>query len=129
MGQVYRHLLGERSLVPAQLEPWADSWVAIVDDEPVGVGLSQEDQVCDLWLLPGARGYRIGSRLLALLEGEISQRGFARARLRVVAENQMARDFYRTQGWCEADQFSHEKLGFPMLNLYKDLKEIEGESS
>ena len=127
MGQVYRHLLGGRSLVPPALEPWADSWIALLDGDPVGVGMSHEDLVSDLWLLPRARGHHIGSRLLDRLEGEVRERGYPRARLRVVADNESARAFYRARGWREAARFDHEKLGFQMLNMYKDLDCNEGD--
>ena len=127
MRQVYRHLLGEQSLVPVDLEPWRQSWIALVNEEMMGVGRSLDDRVCDLWLLPQARGMGLGSGLLQRLETEIASRGHARARLRVVAENESARAFYRAHGWQEADGFAHEKLGIPMMNLYKTLppKQLE----
>ena len=112
--------------IPA-LEPWADSWIATVDSETVGVGMCRDDLISDLWLLPQARGHRIGTRLLAQLETEMCECGHTQGRLRVVASNLAARRFYRSCGWYEADQFQHETLGFPMLNMYKRFTDTEGE--
>jgi GNAT superfamily N-acetyltransferase len=121
MNMLYRHLPAGVSLVPPQLEPWQHSWIALVADEIVGVGRTADDRVSDLWLLPQARGKQVGSRLLERLEAEIEQRKHAQARLHLVAENTPARAFYRVRGWREADSFAHEKLGIPMINMYKPL--------
>ena len=121
MAQVYRHLLGGVSLVAPEPEPWKNSWVALVDDVIVGVGMTRDDRVTDLWLLPQARGHRLGSQLLSLLEAEIKARDHCEARLRVVAENTRARAFYRARGWIEGDEFAQEQLGIPMLNMHKPL--------
>ena len=121
MGQVYAHLLGDISLVPTDPAHWQNSWVVVTNTRLLGVGMTQLDQVRDLWLHPQARGLNLGSRLLEILESEILQRGYARAKLRVVAENSPARAFYTARGWQEKDAFAHEKLRIPMLNLSKEL--------
>ncbi|MDC1288245.1 GNAT family N-acetyltransferase, partial [Gammaproteobacteria bacterium] len=121
MGQVYHHLLDGTSLVAPTLEPWLNSWIALLDDSIVGVGMTRNDLVSDLWLCPQSRGKNIGSRLLDILENEIEQRGYYQARLRVVAENNAARGFYQARGWRETDGFTHEQLGITMLNLVKAL--------
>ena len=121
MDQVYSHLLGGSTLVPEDLERWRQAWVASVDDRIVGVGLAEEDRVSDLWLDPASRGRNLGSRLLARLEEDIRARGYARARLRVVADNAGAIGFYTARGWRETERFAHERMGFEMVVMQKPL--------
>src|SRR3990167_7047644 len=68
------------------LSVWDDDWtnarIACIDGRIVGVGLTRDDALSDLWMHPAAQGLGAGTRLLAELEQEIFARGFAFARLR-----------------------------------------------
>jgi ribosomal protein S18 acetylase RimI-like enzyme len=83
--------------------------------------MTRDDLAGDLWLRAQVRGRNIGSHFPSMLESEIAQRGYQPARLRVVAENTAAQAFDRARGWQETGDFTHEQLGFLMINLYSPL--------
>ena len=87
----------------------------------VGVGLADGDYVDDLWLRPQFRGLQIGGALLTKLESQIANDGYSSARLRVVADNEGARRFYARRGWRETRVYPHERWGFDMVDMCKDL--------
>jgi GNAT superfamily N-acetyltransferase len=101
---------------------WEPGWVADSAGNLVAVMLTEKDWLEDLWIAKGHRGRHLGARLLAIAEQEIAARGFARARLRVVAENTAARDFYARHGWREGRRYPHERLGFDMVDMSKKLR-------
>ncbi|MDY0870667.1 GNAT family N-acetyltransferase [Dongia rigui] len=82
---------------------WADSWVALDQGRIVGVVLTALDWVEDLWVAVGHRDAGLGGRL------------------RVVAENGRAVQFYRRQGWSTVRQHPHEINSFDMMDLSKQL--------
>ena len=55
------------------------------------------------------------------LEAQINSDGFVKAKLRVVAENEAARKFYRREGWLELKSYPHEKWGFLRVDMQKEL--------
>jgi GNAT superfamily N-acetyltransferase len=100
---------------------WIKSWVALDDSIIVGVGLANDDCIDDLWIHSGYRKQGIGKALLSALETQINSDGFVKAKLRVVAENEAARKFYRREGWVELKSYPHEKWGFLMVDMQKEL--------
>ena len=100
-------------------EDWPSAWVAVSDEKIVGVIMTNQDWVDDLWVLPEQRRQGVGRRLLAKGEAEIAARGFKTCRLRVVHSNAVAVQFYLNQGWQIAREFAHEKYHHAMLELAK----------
>jgi GNAT superfamily N-acetyltransferase len=107
--------------VPLNLEDedWSLAWVAVSDEKIVGVTLTRDEWVSDLWVLRDNRRQGIGRRLLVQAESEIADRGHRVLRLRVVKSNVGAVQFYFRQGWRSAREFPHEKFHHPMLELFK----------
>src|SRR5215472_14376840 len=97
--------------VPLKLEEddWSLAWVAVCEPKIIGVTLTREDWVSDLWIVRENRRSGVGSRLLACGESEIASRGYQTCRLRVVKSNIVAVEFYLGRGWQIAREFSHEK--------------------
>jgi ribosomal protein S18 acetylase RimI-like enzyme len=104
-------------------EDWPLTWVAVSDEKIVGVILSKDEWVDDLWISREYRRQGVGSRLLAQGEAEIAARGYRRCRLRVVQSNTVAVQFYLSQGWQIAREFAHEKYNHAMLEMAKSLPE------
>ena len=100
---------------------WEPGWVVDSAGDLVAVMLTAKDRLEDLWIEKGHRGRGLGERLLAIAEQEIAARGFARARLRVVAENTAATEFYVRHGWREDHRYPHERHGFDMVDMSKEL--------
>lgn len=119
--ETYGHLFNDELLESSNPNQWTNSWVATEDGKVVGVALADSDYIDDLWLRPSHRGRKIGGTLLSNLESQIRKNGFFHAKLRVVAENEAARRFYRRQGWQELRTYPHEKWKFLMVDLRKDL--------
>ena len=104
-------------------EDWRLAWVAVSDEKIVGVIITNQEWVSDLWVFREHRGQRIGSKLLAQGQAEIAARGHQTCRLRVVRSNAVAVQFYLSQGWQIAREFSHEKYHHAMLEMVKSLPE------
>jgi len=102
-------------------EDWPLAWVAVSDAKILGVLITHQGWVDDLWVLGEHRRQGVGSRLLAQGESEIAARGCQTCRLRVVKSNLIAVQFYRRQGWQIAREFAHEKYHHPMLEMAKSL--------
>jgi len=100
-------------------EDWPLAWVAISDAKILGVTITHQEWVDDLWVLRQHRRKGVGSRLLAQGESEILARGCQTCRLRVVKSNLVAIQFYSRQGWQIAREFAHEKYHHPMLEMAK----------
>ncbi|HLZ39575.1 MAG TPA: GNAT family N-acetyltransferase [Candidatus Sulfotelmatobacter sp.] len=96
-------------------EDWPLAWVAIVDQKIVGVIITNQEWVSDLWVYREHRRRGVGSRLLAQGEAEIATSGYRTCRLRVVRSNTIAVQFYLAHGWQIAREFAHEKYGHAML--------------
>ena len=118
--ECYGHLLQEDYRFDAG-ENWPGSWLAEAGGDLVGVLLTGRDWLDDLWIAPTHRRQGLGARLLAVAEGEISGRDHACGRLRVVAGNLFARQFYASHGWREDGRYPHETHGFEMVEMTKAL--------
>jgi len=105
--------------VPIGEGDWSSAWVAIVTDEIVGVTMTREEWVADLWVRCDSRRLGIGAKLLAHAETEIRTRGHKTFHLRVVKSNSRAVKFYQSQGWKVHREFLHEKFGHPMYEMAK----------
>jgi GNAT superfamily N-acetyltransferase len=75
------------SQVPIGEPNWISAWVAILWEEIVGVTLTQDEWVSDLWVRSDRRSLGVGAKLLAQAESEIRSRGHQTFRLRVVKSN------------------------------------------
>jgi ribosomal protein S18 acetylase RimI-like enzyme len=106
-------------LDPGDPATWIGAWVAEAGGIIGGVGLAKGDYVDDLWLKREFRGQKIGGALLATLETQIAQQGFAAARLRVVGENVRAIRFYSKHGWQASARYPHELWAFEMVDMIK----------
>lgn len=100
-------------------EDWPSAWVAVSDEKILGVIMTNQDWVDDLWVLREERRQGVGRRLLAKGEAEIAARGYKTCRLRVVQSNAVAVQFYLNEGWQIAREFAHEKYHHAMLELAK----------
>jgi ribosomal protein S18 acetylase RimI-like enzyme len=106
--------------VPIVGHDWTQAWLAVSDAQIVGVVLTHDEWVGDLWVLRECRRHGIGQRLLAQAASEIAARGHKTLRLRVVKSNNAAVDFYLGQGWQVAREFPHEKFHHAMFEMTKD---------
>lgn len=104
-------------------EDWSLAWVAVSDEKIVGLIITNQEWVSDLWVLRDHRRQGIGGKLLAQGEAEIAARGHRTYRLRVVRSNAIAVQFYLSQGWQIAREFAHEKYHHAMLEMAKSLPE------
>ena len=104
-------------------EDWLRAWVAVADAKILGVTITNQEWVSDLWVLRERRRLGIGSRLLAKSESEIAGPGHQTCRLRVVKSNTVAVQFYLSKGWQIAREFSHENYHHAMLEMAKSFSE------
>jgi len=100
-------------------EDWPLAWVAVSDETIVGVIITNQGWVSDLWVLREHRGQGVGSKLLVRGEAEIAARGHQTCRLRVVRSNAAAVQFYLRLGWQIPREFAHEKYHHAMLEMAK----------
>jgi len=105
--------------VPIGEANWFSAWLAVSGEEIVGVTMTRDEWVSDLWVRCDSRRSGIGAKLLAHAEREIRGRGHDTFRLRVVKSNSRAVQFYQSQGWRIHREFPHEKFGHPMLEMIK----------
>ncbi len=116
--EIYGNLWAPPPLAVAE-EDWSLAWIAIVDTTIIGMVLTNDEWISDLWVLCAARGCGIGRKLLAQGEAEISARGCRTFRLRVVKSNTAAIRFYERHGWRVEREFPHETLPITMLEMIK----------
>lgn len=109
------------SQVPIGEPNWMSAWVTVSAGEIVGVTMTRDEWVSDLWVRSDSRRRGIGAKLLAQAELEIRSRGHKRFRLRVVKSNIRAVRFYESHGWEVNRGFPHEKYGHAMLEMTKSL--------
>jgi GNAT superfamily N-acetyltransferase len=104
-------------------EDWPLAWVAVSHEKIVGVIITNQEWVSDLWVFREHRRHGVGTRLLEQGEAEIAARGHQTCRLRVVRSNAVAVQFYLSRGWQIAREFAHEKYHHAMLEMAKSLPE------
>ncbi len=107
------------SPVPIGESNWSSAWLAISGEEIVGVMMTRDEWVTDLWVGRESRRTGVGGKLLAYAEREIRDRGHDTIRLRVVKSNTRAVDFYQHHGWNIQREFPHEKFGHRMFEMTK----------
>src|SRR5215469_2953694 len=107
--------------LPIGEENWSLSWVAAVDSKIVGMVLTSDEWLDDLWVLRESRGCGIGRSLLAHGEAEIVARGHRTLRLRVGQVNKAAISFYQRHSWRIAREFPHEKFPTIWLEMSKSV--------
>jgi GNAT superfamily N-acetyltransferase len=73
---------------------WFSAWAGVAGDAIVGVTMTRDEWVSDLWVRCDCRRTGIGGKLLAHAEGEIRSRGCRTLRLRGVKANARAVEFY-----------------------------------
>jgi ribosomal protein S18 acetylase RimI-like enzyme len=107
------------SPVPVGESNWSSCWLAVSGEEIVGVMMTRDEWVTDLWIRRESRRTGVGGKLLALAEREIRDRGYEPIRLRVVKSNTPAVAFYQQHGWRIQREFPHEKFGHRMFEMLK----------
>jgi ribosomal protein S18 acetylase RimI-like enzyme len=107
------------SQVPIGNPDWLSAWLAISGDEIIGVALTQDEWITDLWVRRDHRRSGVGGGLLGRAESEIQTRGHYTFRLRVVKSNTRAVEFYRSHGWSVHREFAHERFDHAMLEMNK----------
>ena len=105
--------------VPVGESNWDSAWLAVSAEEIVGVTMTREEWISDLWIRKDARRMGIGTRLLADAEREIRSRGHETFRLNVVKTNIRAVHFYESQGWQVRREFPHTTFGHAMFEMMK----------
>jgi ribosomal protein S18 acetylase RimI-like enzyme len=104
-------------------EDWRLAWIAVMGGKIVGMVLTQEAWISDLWVLSESRGCGVGQKLLTQGEAEIAGRGHRTFRLRVVKSNTMAVNFYLQHGWRIEREFPNERLPVTMLEMAKSSRQ------
>lgn len=116
--ETFAHLFTP-SQVPIGEANWLSAWLAVSEGEIVGVTMTRDDWVSDLWVRCDRRKTGFGGKLLAHAEREIQGRGYRILRLRVVKSNARAVEFYQARDWRIHREFLHEKFGHVMFELTK----------
>jgi len=122
--ETYGHLWAP-STFAIEEEDWTLAWTAFVNGEFVGMVLTDQEWISDLWALRHARRQGVGRKLLAHAEAELAGHGHRSFHLRVVKSNTESTLFYQHLGWQISREFPHEKLPIAMLEM---VKFCEGES-
>lgn len=102
-------------------EHWRDSVVALLAGKIVGVVLVGGDRLEDLWIDPSCHRQGLGSWLLGIAEEKIRASGARRANLNVVLQNTNALRFYEAHGWERGECYCHDRWGFTMLRMSKNM--------
>jgi ribosomal protein S18 acetylase RimI-like enzyme len=111
--------LWSASPIEIENQNWSDAWVASSETEIVGVLLTKEEWIDDLWVRQDHRGRGVGTKLLQYGEAEVAGRHYEVSRLRVVKANRNAISFYIKHGWNIEKEFRHETLPIEMFELSK----------
>jgi ribosomal protein S18 acetylase RimI-like enzyme len=82
--------------VPIGKANWPSAWLAVSGEEIVGVTMTRDEWISDLWVRHDSRRTGIDGKLLTHAEHEIRSRGHGTLRLRVVKSNTRAVDFYHS---------------------------------
>lgn len=101
----------QRVLIEEQYLPAAETWVACLDNKPVGFISLLDDFIGGLFVDPNCQGYGIGKTLVA--------HAFAlkkSLKLEVYTANTRAYDFYRKLGFIEVSRRPVDDQGLPFEN-------------
>ena len=109
--------------LPTDEERWHLSWIAVLDAKIIGMVLTGEEWLDDLWVLREYRGHGVGHRLLEQGEAEIIARGHPILRLRVVKSNTAAIEFYQRHGWRIAREFPNKKFPITTAEMFKSVRQ------
>jgi ribosomal protein S18 acetylase RimI-like enzyme len=110
-------------------EDWSLAWVAVSGTGIIGMVLTHEEWISDLWVLREHRSLGAGRQLLLHGEAEIAGRGYQTLRLRVVKSNVRAVSFYNRLGWRVEREFPHETFPVDMLEMSKTSEPTEARMS
>jgi ribosomal protein S18 acetylase RimI-like enzyme len=105
--------------VPIGEANWSAAWVAVSGEEIIGVTMTQDQWVSDLWVRHDSRRLGVGAVLLRQAELEMANRNINTFHLRVVKSNTRAVRFYETNGWEVHREFAHEKFKHAMYEMRK----------
>jgi ribosomal protein S18 acetylase RimI-like enzyme len=105
--------------VPIGEANWSSAWVAVLGEHIVGVTMTQDQWVSDLWVRQDSRRLGVGAMLLHQAESEIADRAVKTFQLRVVQSNTRAVRFYESHGWRVCREFPHERFGHDMYEMTK----------
>jgi ribosomal protein S18 acetylase RimI-like enzyme len=108
--------------VPIGEASWLSAWLALRGEEIVGVAMTRDEWLSDLWVRCDSRRTGVGGELLAYAEREIRSRGHGTLRLRVVKSNTRAVEFYQNHDWKVQREFPHEKFGHTMFEMNKQIE-------
>jgi ribosomal protein S18 acetylase RimI-like enzyme len=111
--------LWSASPIEIENQDWSAAWIACSGAEIVGVLLTKDEWIDDLWVRLDHRSKGLGTKLLQYGEAEVARRQFTFSRLRVVKANRKAISFYIKNGWKIEKEFQHETLPIEMLELTK----------
>jgi len=111
--------LWSASPIEIENQDWSAAWIASSGDEIVGVLLTKDEWIDDLWVRQDHRGQGLGTSLLQFGQKNADGRRQEVSRLRVVKANQTAISFYIKHGWRIEKEFLHETLPIEMLELTK----------
>jgi GNAT superfamily N-acetyltransferase len=120
VNETYRGLWSEDS-IPIGESDWSRSWIVTEGNTILGVVLTLEQWLEDLWIAKICRSQGLGTQLLVRAESEIAQRGFDVAKLRVVSNNTRAIHFYESHGWHAKENYPHEQFPIFMVEMSKRL--------
>jgi ribosomal protein S18 acetylase RimI-like enzyme len=97
-------------------------WLATMGRDPVGYAVvtfmislvhrGMMAEIDELFVLPEARSYGVGSSLLAAYEKYLRAREFVRLQLQIDRDNHLARSFYRRHGF--EDRAGYQVLDKPL---------------
>ncbi len=104
-------LMDQKTLIEEQYLPSAETWVAILGDQPVGFISLIETFIGGLFVSPDWQGLGIGWKLTShalTLKSELS--------LEVYTDNTQAMNFYSRFGFQEVSRRSVDDEGYPFKN-------------
>lgn len=110
--------------VPIGEANWSCAWLAVSENQILGVVMTRDEWVTDLWVRQLSRRRGVGAKLLAHGESEIFERGHKTFRLRVVMSNARAVGFYASRGWTVFREFPQEKYAHAMFEMTKSVSSL-----
>ena len=112
--ETFAHLFAS-SQVPIGEANWLSAWLALSGEQILGVTMTRDEWVSDLWVRRESRRTGVGGKLLARAEREVRDRGHDTIRLRVVKSNTGLSIFINTT----LESSPYEKFGHTMFEMTK----------